>query len=1106
MAKSSYDILIARLDEFIRKYYLNQLIRGILLFAAITGAYFLLASVSEYRMYFSGGVRKVFLTGFLVLSLATLAIFIAKPLLGFWRLGKTISHEEAARVVGNHFSDIQDKLLNILQLRTSPQQGASLELLEAGISQKIENIRLVPFTEAIDLGQNRKYLRYTLPPMLIITALLLFSPEVLRQGTLRLVNPNVNFPKQAPFDFNLQTTALKVVQFEDLEVKMTVTGNALPAQCYVEVGGRQFRMVKNGNTYTHRFTNVQEAFRFQFTANGYYSSPHRVEVVNKPMITDFKVKLQYPAYTGRKPETISNTGDLFIPEGTTVTWNFSASHTKGVKLRFGEQMIEATSRGKRSFEASRRPSRDITYSIIFSNEEFPAGDSMLFNIAVTPDRSPSIRVEQLGDSLSPNYQFFIGDIADDYGFSRLDMQYRVLDASGRAAKTSKVPVPYRKGVSITDFTFSFNTAEITLQPGETLEYFFEVWDNDAVNGPKSARSQVFYVNKPSIEQFEKLEEKNNEAIKDGMSSAQKRMQQIAARIKELKERVVSRKSFTWEDRKAFDDLHKEQQQLQRELEQMQKKFEENLARQEEFKQVDPDILEKQQKLEELMNNLMSEEMKKLMEEINKLLEDLQQRNALEQLQNMEMSNEKLNQEMDKMLELFKQLEFQQKVYEMADQLDQLAQEQKKLSEESKQGSEDSKDLLQKQQDLNQQFDQLKDKLDKAQELNKDLGDPANLDKAEDMADGIQQDMQQGTDQLEKDQPQKAAPKQQDAGDKMEKMAEDLRGAMSDMMAEQDGEDMETMRQLLENLLQLSFNQEELMNEIKATDPSNPKYVTLVRQQYKLQDDMKMIDDSLQALARRQFQLEKFITDESHKIRREMSKVIPLLEERNRGAAMNSQQYIMTSANNLALMLSESLQNMQMQMRQNKNKGSSGQQCKNPQDGESLKRQQSIKEMQQKLGEQLRQAQDMLKQGKDPRQMSKEFAEMARQQAAIREALRKMKEGMSQDQKDQGKIDQLMQQMDNFERDLVNRKLTEEMIRRQKDFETRLLELENAMREQEEDEQRKGTTAQEMPPRMPPALEEYLQKRRSELDVYKTIPPSLKPFYKNLVERYYKSIN
>lgn len=123
MAKSSYDILIARLDEFIRKYYLNQLIRGILLFAAITGAYFLLASVSEYRMYFSGGVRKVFLTGFLVLSLATLAIFIAKPLLGFWRLGKTISHEEAARVVGNHFSDIQDKLLNILQLRTSPQQG-----------------------------------------------------------------------------------------------------------------------------------------------------------------------------------------------------------------------------------------------------------------------------------------------------------------------------------------------------------------------------------------------------------------------------------------------------------------------------------------------------------------------------------------------------------------------------------------------------------------------------------------------------------------------------------------------------------------------------------------------------------------------------------------------------------------------------------------------------------------------------------------------------------------------------------------------------------------------------------------------------------------------
>jgi hypothetical protein len=1105
MAKSSYDILIARLDEFIRKYYLNQLLRGVLLFAAILGAYFLLASVSEYQMYFPGAVRKAFLAGFIITGLATLSLFIVKPLMGFWRLGRTLTHEQAAKVVGDHFSDIQDKLLNVLQLRSTHQPGVSLELLEAGISQKIEHIRLVPFTDAVDLGENKKYLRYALPPVLMIMALLLFSPEVLRQGTLRLVNPNINFPKQAPFDFSIKTTSLKVVQFEDLEVVMSVSGKALPAQSYVEVGGRQYKMVKNGNAYTHRFTNVQQDFKFQFTANGYYSKQYTVNVVNKPMISDFRIRLSYPAYTGRKAETVSNTGDLFIPEGTTATWLFNASHTRDVKLRFGDQLVDASPKGKKAFEVSRRPSGDMRYSIIYSNAEFPNGDSMSFHIAVTPDRTPAIRVEQLGDSLSPNYQFFIGDIADDYGFSRLEMHSRVIGQNGQARVVKKVPVPFKKGVSITDFTYSFNTAEVSIGPGESLEYYFEVWDNDGVNGAKSARSQVFFVNKPSIEQFEKLEQQNNEAIKDNMSAAQKRMKQIADRIKELRERVVSRQNFTWEDKKAFDDLQKEQQQLQKQMEEMQKKFEENLARQDEFKEVDPEILEKQQKLEELMKDLMSEDMKKLMEEINKLLEDLQQKNALEQLQNMEMSNEKLNQEMDKMLELFKQLEFQQKVYEMAEQLEKLAEEQKQLSEDTREGKESPQELLKQQEELNKKFDQLKDKLDKVQELNKELGNPANLDKPEDMADDVKKDMQNSSDQLEQNQPQKAAPKQKDAGEKMEKMAEDMRGAMSDMMAEQDGEDMETMRQLLENLLELSFNQEKLMEEVRATDPSNPKYVALVQQQFKLRDDMKMIDDSLQSLAKRQFQLEKFITDESYKIRREMKKTISLLEDRNRGAAMSSQQYIMTSANNLALMLSESLQNMQQQMRQSKSKQSGSGQCKNPSDG-SPQQKESIKQMQQKLGEQLRQAQDMMKQGKDPRKMSKEFAQMAAQQAAIREALRKMKEGMSQEQKDKGKVDQLMQQMDNFERDLAHKKLTEEMIKRQKDFETRLLELENAMREQDEDEQRKSNTAQEMPPKMPAALEEYLKKRKSELDVYKTIPPALKPFYKNLVERYYKSIN
>jgi len=41
--------------------------------------------------------------------------------------------------------------------------------------------------------------------------------------------------------------------------------------------------------------------------------------------------------------------------------------------------------------------------------------------------------------------------------------------------------------------------------------------------------------------------------------------------------------------------------------------------------------------------------------------------------------------------------------------------------------------------------------------------------------------------------------------------------------------------------------------------------------------------------------------------------------------------------------------------------------------------------------------------------------------------------------------------------------------------------------------------------MPPSLEEYIKKRESEIDMYKAVSPDLKPYYKFLVEEYFKSL-
>ena len=153
----SYDVLIAKLDEFIRKYYKNLLIRGGIYSTGIILAFYLLAILLEYFGNFGTGVRTLLFWVLLLGVSFVLYNYVAIPLLKLRRVGQTLSYEQAASIIGKHFSEVSDKLLNVLQLKSSHLgiQGSE-ELVRASIDQKIGQLRPVPFAAAIDLSENKK--------------------------------------------------------------------------------------------------------------------------------------------------------------------------------------------------------------------------------------------------------------------------------------------------------------------------------------------------------------------------------------------------------------------------------------------------------------------------------------------------------------------------------------------------------------------------------------------------------------------------------------------------------------------------------------------------------------------------------------------------------------------------------------------------------------------------------------------------------------------------------------------------------------------------------------------------------------------------------------
>lgn len=273
----NYDLLIQKLDAFTRKYYVNQLLRGTLIFSSCLLIYLLLISIGEYLFYFPAWLKLTILGILLVAGILTLIIWIIVPLLKIRRLGQVISHEQAAGIIGIHFPEVSDKLLNILQLRQNSHGTESRELIEASISQKAAQISVVPFTQAVDLRRNKKYLPYLAIPVAVIAGIFLIAPGIFRDASERLMQPDRNFAPPAPFTFRLTSNDLRVPMYADYTLEAEVQGDKLPEQVYVQVGSEQLEMQKVSKTkYSYTFSRVGQSIDFKLMAANVASDAYKL--------------------------------------------------------------------------------------------------------------------------------------------------------------------------------------------------------------------------------------------------------------------------------------------------------------------------------------------------------------------------------------------------------------------------------------------------------------------------------------------------------------------------------------------------------------------------------------------------------------------------------------------------------------------------------------------------------------------------------------------------------------------------------------------------------------------------------------------------------------
>ncbi|MFW5805176.1 MAG: DUF4175 family protein [Bacteroidales bacterium] len=1058
MINKSFNILLSKLDAFIRHYYLTQMLRGAFVTAAIVALYYLLIALLEYAGHFSVTARTVIFYVSLIFIIAAIIWFVIRPLLGFLKIGKRISYKQASHILKKHFPVIQDKLENSLELAEMANVSEqSKDLILASVDQKTEELKPLPFLSALPLKKSLTFAKYLVAPVVLFLIALFLWPSALSEGTQRIIRHRQHFVPPPPFVFELKNESLKTKKGEDMEIRVSTKGKNVPEKVWIHFSGNHLLMQKSGNNlFTYNFKSINNPLNFHFEAADVVSDQYSIEVLPTPVLTKFRIMIKPPAYTGESDQELQNKGDINMPAGSLVEWYFNTRETDHLNIVFSDSSVLTTKPTQAVFYADTSLMRSTAYSIEMINNHFKNDNQLQYNIHVVPDLYPDIKVKEKRDSANLNVFYFNGVISDDYGFQSLNFMYNAWDDPD---SLKSVPVQFNKNLSPQEFYFAWDFEHFKNTDVKAIKYYFEVGDNDAINGSKTSRSHIQEFRFPDSDELNKVNEETNQAIEQEIDEARKISESLRKDVKDLQRKLIDKNMSGWERQQVMEKMNEKQKNLEKIMQEVNKKNQKRNEMMDSYSSQKEYLREKQKQIEELMENLMDDEMREMLEELEELMKNNETEEMHELMKDMDMSYEDLDKQLDNNLEMLKRMEVEERVENTIEELNKLSEEHKKLSEKTKESNESTDHLKEEHQAHEEKMKELMEDYEETLKNNENLKDPMDMDSFKEEFEDIQQDMQESGDMMEQNEQNNASEQQENSSEKMKDLSENMMSMMEQNMMSQAGENMEDLRQLLHNLVQFSFEQEDLMNKFSNINSRDPRFKDNVIEQAKLQRSFNVVNDSLTALSSRVPQVGNIVRQPQKSIRSDLEKIMTDIENNRMNKVHTSQQMVMTHANDIALLLSEALDKMEQQMN---SMGSSGGECQKP--GQGKPKMGEMRKRQQNLKKQLQQMLDMMKQGQKPggkqgqKQMSKQISKMLAEQEVMQKMLNDIMSEQNIDPESARKLREINQMLEESKNDLINRDITPELLKRQEQIVTRMLEAERSEFEREIDKERKSEEA------------------------------------------------
>jgi hypothetical protein len=1007
--------------------------------------------------------------------------------------------------IGQTYPEIQDRLLNYYQLAHTED-----EIAQYAAEHFIEKNPFEQFQDCFQPRDKSKILRMCI--MVFIIALI--SAIVLPTASSRMFHSAIAYEPQSPYKIWIETTNETLYAYDSLTFSIHKQANERFAVelYFTEDNSRDAKFLLR--SYDTLLSYSQARVRHSGT---YIAKLHRpnifyprkymdtdtlaLTVLQRPRILSMDFIVVSPPYT-QIPNAYyqGNMDKITCLQGSSIILDIMLSEPAGASyLLSGDDSLRFDIKGAHCY-IKWQPMRSGEISFLLQNADGIASDKpSSYRIELIPDAFPRLELitPKIEEDILLNEDMqlpYIAHLQDDFGLSSFSVNYSIHSEYSFAQDTN---------IYSLDLKFDQNARYQTragvweidrfISPGSEIVYYFELSDNDTINGPKHVRSNKFQAKLPTLAD---LYSRQNQAQDKLLSNMEEILADtdLAKEIEDIRKDLLQEGEMKWENKATLEENLNAMENVQKELSSMQEAMKEQKKFMEENALFSEKTLENYEQLQELMNELIDDELFEMMKEIQEKLQQNNTDNMEKILEDFSEKAKKFEESLERMLEIFKRIQQEQRLEELGEQIKELLQEQEKILDDKDKRS--SNELAERENALAKDTEKWEELSKKSAELFSDEereNYDAFLEKMEEMQ--TSSTMQDASSKYQQGQKQQGDQQSQQAAQQLGSLQQDFQEMSESMMQKQKDQIENAFRKAFFQTLYMSFEQEKLKEYAKSIQSNSPLIHHFTSQENRILQQAKEISDGLLALSKMTFLVDKVIGQQLGLIIANIQTGIQQIEEAKLATGKKNIDTAFESMNELGRILLERMNMVQDQ-----------------QEGNASGMEFYMQQLQQMAGQQQQINSGMPQMGMSgsPNSMMDELAKMAARQQALRRSLKQMQQGMSPGDTGKrlmGDLDRIAKDMEDVINQMRKNQVNRETLLRQEKIVQRLLDASRSATSQDYKKERESQTGKDLLRENPLHLPGDMGEHESLINaIRREVQESdLSPSEKREMERYLESL-